>query len=165
MLRWGAPESFDEYVRNRHSELLRFAHVLSGDPHLAADLVQDALERTGLRWGRLRNQDDPEAYVRRVIVNGFVSNWRRLRREYVVSDLPEHPGPATEPPDDEVERLLAMLPRQQRVVLVLRFYGDMTEAAIAELLGCSVGTVKSNSSRAIAKLRTALTPSTVEGSR
>jgi RNA polymerase sigma-70 factor (sigma-E family) len=165
MVGWEAPVSFDEFVRSRHAELLRFAHVLSGDPHLAADLVQDALERTGLRWRRLRNQDDPEGYVRRVIVNQFVTRWRRQRRERLVPEVPDRTGPPIQLPDDEIERALAMLPRQQRAVLVLRFYDDLTEAAIAELLGCSLGTVKSNSARALAKLRAALAPSPVEGRR
>src|SRR5262245_34711256 len=161
---WEAPPSFVEYVRSRHTELLRYAHVLSGDPHLAADLVQDALERAGLHWRRIRRQDDPEGYLRRIIVNRYVSRWRALRRERLVADLPEVVAPAgTEP--DSLWTLLATLPRQQRAVLVLRFYEDLSEAQIAEVLGCSVGTVKSNGFRALAKLRTALalTESTVDG--
>ena len=94
MARWDAPPAFDEYVRSRHTDLLRYAHVLSGDPHLAADLVQDALERAGLHWRRIRRQDDPEGYLRRIIVNRYVSRWRALRRERLVADLPEVVAPA-----------------------------------------------------------------------
>jgi RNA polymerase sigma-70 factor (sigma-E family) len=166
MASWDAPASFDEYVRARHWALLRFAHVLCGDPHLAADLVQDALERTGLRWRRLRDQEDPEGYVRRVIVNQYLNRRRRPRRERLVAEVPDRTAPQPSVgSDDRVWRLLATLPRQQRAVLVLRFYEDLTETAIAELLGCSLGTVKSNSSRALAKLRVALGAETVEGLR
>jgi RNA polymerase sigma-70 factor (sigma-E family) len=166
MASWDAPASFDDYVRARHQALLRFAHMLCGDAHLAADLVQDALERTGLRWRRLRDQEDPEGYVRRIIVNRYLNRWRRLRRERLVAEVPDRPDPLPSGrSDDAVWQLLATLPRQQRAVLVLRFYEDMTEAAIAELLGCSLGTVKSNSSRALAKLRVALAAATVEGLR
>jgi RNA polymerase sigma-70 factor (sigma-E family) len=148
----------------RHPDLLRFAHVLSGDAHLAADLVQDALERAGLHWRRIRRQDDPEGYLRRIIVNRYVSRWRSLRRERLVGEIPEVVAPSGAEPD-AMWALLATLPRQQRAVLVLRFYEDLSEAQVAEVLGCSVGTVKSNGSRALAKLRTALAPkeSTMDG--
>lgn len=66
MSRWAAPETFAEFVRGRHGDLLRFAHVLCGDRYLAEDLVQDALERVGMAWARIERQDNPEAYVRRV---------------------------------------------------------------------------------------------------
>jgi RNA polymerase sigma-70 factor (sigma-E family) len=157
MASWDAPASFDDFVRARHFSLLRFAHVLCGDEHLSADLVQDALERTGLRWRRLRDPDDPEGYVRRTIVTQYLNRRRRGRREQSVAEVPDRAAMGDAGGTDGVIRqLLASLPRQQRAVLVLRFYEDLTEAAIAELLGCSLGTVKSNSSRALAKLRAAL---------
>jgi RNA polymerase sigma-70 factor (sigma-E family) len=163
MAGWGAPASFDDFVRQRHVALLRFAHVLCGDAHLADDLVQDALERTGLAWRRVNAKDDPEGYVRRAILNGYLNRRRRLRRERLVDQLPERAAPAPEPRDDALWRLLGTLPRQQRAVVVLRFFLDLTEAQVAEQLGCSIGTVKSNGSRAMAKLRAALTsPSTVD---
>jgi RNA polymerase sigma-70 factor (sigma-E family) len=164
MASWDAPPSFEEYVRDRHAELLRFAHALSGDPHLAADLVQDALERAGVRWRRIRRQDDPEGYLRRIIVNRHLNSWRSRWRERLVADVPDRGYAQAEPPDDRLWSILATLPRQQRAVLVLRFYADLSEGQIAAMLGCSLGTVKSTSSRAMAKLRTALAAeSAVEG--
>jgi RNA polymerase sigma-70 factor (sigma-E family) len=156
MGQWAAPEDFVEFVRGRHVELLRFAHVLCGDRYLAEDLVQDALERSGMAWHRIEKQDNPEGYVRKTIVNRYLSRIRALRRESLVSSPPEDPQHDREPDDGQMRRLLAALPRQQRAVLVLRYYLDYSEAQIAETLGCSVGTVKSNSSRAVAKLRAAL---------
>jgi len=165
MTGWDAPASFDEFVRTRHRELLRFAYVLCGDPDLAGDLVQDALERTGLAWRRLRNPDDPEGYVRRTVVNAYLNRWRARRRERLMADVPDRPGPPPADRDDHLWQLLSALPRRQRAVVVLRYYADLTEPAVAELLGCSVGTVKSNHSRAVAKLRVALAPSTSDGVR
>lgn len=156
--RWEAPAEFDEFVCSRHTALLRFAHLLTGDPHGAEDLVQEALEKAGVRWRRIMRQDDPEGYVRRTIVTGHLNHGRRTRRERLVADGPEIGRLDDEPRDEALWRLLATLPRQQRVVLVLRFYEDLTEAEVARVLGCSLGTVKSNSSRALAKLRAALGP-------
>lgn len=156
----GAADAFDAFARARMRELLRFAHVLTGDPHRAADLVQDALERTLVSWDRVVRKDDPVAYVRRAIVNRHVSLWRRHRRERLVADLPE---PAYERPtpdtgfDTDLWAALATLPPRQRAVLVLRFYEDLSEAATAAVLGCSAGTVKSQTSRALAKLRASAT--------
>ena len=80
---------FDEFARARMPELLRFGHALTGNPHAAADLVQDALERTMLAWPRVEKQGDPEGYVRRIMVNRNISIWRRRRRETLVLDVPE----------------------------------------------------------------------------
>jgi RNA polymerase sigma-70 factor (sigma-E family) len=157
---WDAPPSFVEYVRTRHAELLRFAHVLCGDPHLAADLVQDALERVGISWHRIQRQDDPEGYLRRTIVHRYVSRWRALRRERLVAELPERQHVDVEPADGELWTLLTTLPPRQRAVVVLRFYQDLSAAQIAEVMGCTVGTVKSNGSRALAKLRAGLSSRT-----
>ena len=156
MIQWDAPESFASFVRNRHVELLRFATVLTGSRTLSEDLVQDALERTGTSWRRLRQNEDPEGYVRRIIVNRYLNRLRALRREILVRDIPDEPRETTDPRGGEMWDLLATLPRKQRAVLVLRFYLDHTETQIADMLGCSIGTVKSNSSRAMAKLRDAL---------
>ena len=157
-------DSFDDFARARMHELLRFAHVLTGDPHRAADLVQDALERTLLSWDRVIRKDDPEAYVRRAIVNRHVSVWRRLRREALVPDAPERPYDGERAFDTELWAALATLPPRQRAVLVLRYYEDLTEADTAAALGCSVGTVKSQTWRALARLRARATTDT-EGVR
>jgi RNA polymerase sigma-70 factor (sigma-E family) len=157
-MRWQAPEQFADFVRSRHPELLRFAYLLSGDRHLAEDLVQDALERAGMAWRRIAKQDDPEGYVRRIITNRFLNRLRTLRRERLVGDPPERTHVDREPRDDSIFRMLSDLPRQQRAVLVLRYYLDYSEAQIAETLGCSIGNVKSTASRAIARLRAQIQP-------
>jgi len=157
--RWAATGDFDAFVRARYSALLRFAHALTGDAELSADLVQDALVRTGLAWSRVRRRDDPEGYVHRIIATRYVSAWRRLRRERLVAAVPEagYDTPPASGPDETLWRLLATLPPRQRAVIVLRFYEDLTEVEVARVLDCSVGTVKSNGSRALARLRQALT--------
>ncbi|MEU8005477.1 SigE family RNA polymerase sigma factor [Catellatospora sp. NPDC049111] len=156
-MRWAAPEQFAEFVRNRHAALLRYAYLLCGDPHLAQDLVQDGLERTGMAWRRIERQGDPEGYVRRIITNRYLNRVRSLRREQLVSDAPDTSVTDAEPSDGSLMRLLSCLPRQQRAVMVMRYYLDYSEAQIAETLGCSAGTVKSTASRAIARLRRDLT--------
>ncbi|MDQ1641887.1 MAG: hypothetical protein QOJ90_1238 [Actinomycetota bacterium] len=150
--------TFDDFARSRMPALLRFAHALSGDPHTAADLVQDALERTVLAWPRVIRQDDPEGYVRRAIVNRHISRWRKLRRERLSDSVPESAYVPTAPHDDELWASLALLAPRQRAVLVLRFYEDLSEAQTAEVLGCAVGTVKSQTSKALARLRRQLVP-------
>jgi RNA polymerase sigma-70 factor (sigma-E family) len=149
--------TFDAFVRSRHGALLRYGYLLTGDPHSGADLVQDALERTGLAWPRVLRQDDPEAYVRRVMVNRHVSIWRRLRRERLVADPPESAAAnRAAHADDAMWSALSALPRRQRAVLVLRYYEDLSEAEIARVLGCAPGTVKSQAAKGIASLRVAL---------
>ena len=151
--------AFDAFVHARLPALLRFAYALTGDPHTAADLVQDALERTGMRWNKVERQGDPEGYVRRAILNGRVSRWRKHRRETLVDCVPERTTSYEVPSrDEQLWQLLATLPPRQRAVLVLRYYEDLSEVQIAATLGCSPGTVKSQSSKALAKLRVALTP-------
>src|SRR5207237_9556640 len=122
-------------------------------PDAAADLVQDALERTGLAWPRVVRKDDPEGYVRRAMVNRHTSNWRRRHREHLVAEPPDVPYEPMTAYDAAIWAELGTLPRRQRAVLVLRFYEDLTERQTAALLGCSLGTVKSQSSKALATLR------------
>ncbi len=153
-----AAACFDAFVRARLPELLRFGRVLTGNDEAAADLVQDALERTLLAWSRLQQRDDPVAYVRRVMVNRNISVWRRLRRETVTDTVPDG-GYTDSHRDHEVWRALQSLPTRQRAVLALRYYEDLSEAEIARVLGCSPGTVKSQASKGMAKLR-ALLPAT-----
>lgn len=150
-------EAFDAFVRTRMPELLRFGHMLTGNPDAAADLVQDALERTLDAWPRIRNHDDPEGYVRRIMVNRNISIWRRRRREYLVDGVPDRAHHEDPPiPDQELRDALAALPPRQRTVLVLRYAEDLSERQVAEMLGCSVGTVKSQTFKALAKLRARL---------
>lgn len=155
-------DGFDGFVVARGQALLRFAHVLCGNGHLAEDLVQEVLARAHRRWERIERMEAPEAYVRRAIVREFLS-WRRRRAstEAVVAEVPDRPsGPDTAQElaaRDEMWTLLAGLPRVQRAVLVLRFYEDLSEADTALVLGCSVGTVKSQTARGLDRLRVAMT--------
>jgi RNA polymerase sigma-70 factor (sigma-E family) len=156
-----AATAFDEFVHGRGWALLRFAYVLSGDAHLAEDLVQEVLSRMHRRWERVTAMDHAEAYVRAAIVRQFLS-WRRRRaaRETVLAEVPEPAGlpePQLRVGDrDQMWRLLAGLPRAQRAVLVLRFYCDLPDDEIAALLGCGASTVRSQAARALARMRTML---------
>lgn len=152
------PECFDDYVLHRGPALLRFAFVLSGDAHLAEDLVQEVLARMHRRWDRVTAMQSAEAYVRTAIVRQFLS-WRRRRSatEAVMAEVPEPVDP-NEPEQrvlarDQMWSLLSILPRAQRAVLVLRFYCDLPDDEIATLLDCGVSTVRSQASRALARLR------------
>jgi len=151
-------EAFDAFVRARLPELLRFGRALTGNEHAAADLVQDALERTLMHWHRVENRDDPEGYVRRVMVNRNISTWRKLRRERLSDEIPDDGhDPMPDDPDRATWRAVQQLPPRMRAVVALRYYEDLTEAQVAQVLGCSVGTVKSQTSKAMSKLRTAMT--------
>lgn len=146
---------FADYVRVSLPALLRFGHALTGNPHDAADLVQDALEKVGVRWSSLGRKDiHPDAYVRRCMVNARTSRWRRHRKETLVAQTPDSVvGPADRRQDEPLWQALLQLPAQQRAVIVLRFYEDQSEAQIAAILGISPGAVKSHASRAMARLR------------
>jgi RNA polymerase sigma-70 factor (sigma-E family) len=145
---------FDRFVVMRSQALLRTAYLLVQDESLAEDLLQTALTKSWFAWSRI---DDPEAYVRRVLVTTSASWWRRRwTRETPTADLPEPASSVTvEGPVDGHDLWLAIgqLPRRQRAVVVLRYLEDRTEAETARLLGCSVGTVKSQCAKALAKLR------------
>ena len=150
------PEGFDDFVVTRSPRLLRTAFLLTRDWALAEDLLQTALARAWEAWRRI--EGDPEPYVRRIIVNAYASSWRRRwRGELPTAELPESADaadPHTGLDDrDRLWRALGRLPRRQRAVLVLRYFEDLSEVEIAETLSCSVGTVKSQASRALAKLR------------
>jgi RNA polymerase sigma-70 factor (sigma-E family) len=151
---------FAEFVRMSMPGLLRYGHALTGNPHDAADLVQSVLEKVGSRWMSVqRKGDDPLAYVRRAMANTHISIWRRRRRENLVADLPDSGALAPELSRLENEPLwqaLRELPPRQRAVIVLRYYESLSEAEIANALGISCGTVKSQSSKAMASLRTRL---------
>jgi RNA polymerase sigma-70 factor (sigma-E family) len=150
--------------------LLRVARLLTGDPGRAEDLVQDAYARAFLRWDKIR-ADDPWAYVRRCVVNGYTDWWRRRPwREQPYADLSPLPGRVTPDPAsraadrDALTLALAQLTRRERAVVVLRFYADLSEAQIGVALGMPPGTVKSTSLRAMRKLRTSahLQPESLE---
>lgn len=150
------PEGFDDFVATRSPRLLRTAFLFTRDWALAEDLLQTALARAWEAWRRI--DGDPEPYVRRIIVNAYASSWRRRwRGELPRADLPEAADggdPHAEIDNrDRLWRALGRLPRKQRAVLVLRYFEDLSEAEIADVLSCSVGTVKSQASRALAKLR------------
>jgi RNA polymerase sigma-70 factor (sigma-E family) len=149
-------DQFAEFVAGALPRLLRFGYVLTGDAASAEDLVQTALGRSLRAW-RLRRIDDPQAFVKRVMVNSYATWYRsRLRREVVIPeplDSPAQENHAEEINDrDVVWRALSKLPPRQRAVMVLRYYEDLSEHDIAQVMGISIGTVKSQSARALRRL-------------
>jgi RNA polymerase sigma-70 factor (sigma-E family) len=166
-----AEPTFDDYVASRGAALLRLAFMLSGDRHLAEDLTQDVLIKVYDRWSRVGRMEQPDAYVRRMLVNSHVS-WRRRKSSTEVpveNDSEDAAGAAAvaDAAEDMAEReqawqLLATLPRRQQAVLVLRIYEDLSDPEIAAALGCTQSTVRSQAARALATLRGALqTPNPV----
>jgi len=154
-----ADDGFRDFVVEQRRSLLRTAYLLAGDHGHAEDLVQVALVKTHRHWARVNGRGDPTAYVRRVIVTTHTS-WRRrmASTEQVMETLPEPGGHVAPERDDELLRALRTLPPRMRTVVVLRFYEDLSEAQTAELMGCSVGTVKTQASRAMSRLRGLLGP-------
>lgn len=153
--------SFDEWVSARVPALIRFAYLVTGSQHAAEDAVQTALTSAYERWPRIQRADDPDAYVRRMVVNAHVSWWRRFgRRESAVPEvrsLSVAPDPATRvAADDAVWRACAGLGRTQRAAIVLRFFEDLEYAEIARILGCAEATARSHVHRALAVMRTEL---------
>jgi len=150
---------FCEYVAARQHALVRTAYLLTSDLHSAEDLVQIALAKAYLSWGKLRDPRAVDAYVRRIMINEHTSWWRRAwrHRERSTDVLPEKPGNELDPAQfserDQMWELVQTLPPRQRATVVLRFYEDMSEADIAQVLTCSIGTVKSQTSRALTTLR------------
>jgi RNA polymerase sigma-70 factor (sigma-E family) len=151
-----ADEDFEGFVAARLPVLTRFAYLVCGDVTAAQDLVQTALTKTYVRW-RLIDRSKAEAYVRTAIVNEQRQAWRRRwRGERPTAELPDVPGPDDLSRVDDLDllrRALMVLPLRQRATVVLRYFDDMSEAATAEILGCSVGTVKSQTARALQALR------------
>ena len=155
-----ARQDFADFVAGRSAELFRLAYVLTADRYAAEDLLQSALTKAAARWGRI--DSTPEGYVRQIMYREQVSWWRRRARRPVtiVASVPEPP-----PLDDPmimVEARLALrdallaLPPGKRAMLVLRYLEDLPEAQVADILGCSVGTVRSQTHKAIAQLRSVL---------
>jgi RNA polymerase sigma-70 factor (sigma-E family) len=163
----GAPDvigvddsSFDDFVAGSSARLFTTARLLTGGHRAEAeDLLQGAYERAYRRWGRISRRADPERYVRQILVNASIDRWRRLRRhpEIPLAASGADPGAADTAAAvadrDLLLRGLAALPPRQRAVLVLRYFEDLSEAQTALMLGCSVGTVKSQAARGLARLR------------
>jgi RNA polymerase sigma-70 factor (sigma-E family) len=156
--------TFEQFAMARLPSLLRYAVVLIGDRELAQDVVQEVLARAHVRWRRISETDAPEAYVRRMVLNQYLS-WRRswqVRNVHAVGerlvDLDDARGGVRDHAQgvvdaDELWNRLATLGRKQRAVLVLRYYEQMEDEAIADLLGCSPATVRSQASKALKNLR------------
>jgi RNA polymerase sigma-70 factor (sigma-E family) len=156
-------DTFDQFAADRIDRLLRFATALTCDPHLAQDVVQEVLMRVQRRWARIGPMEARDQYVRRMIINEYLS-WRRRKAARTVAathgTLDALGTPTADPATGYAERdamrsQIARLPRKQRAALLLRYYEDRSDAEIAEVLGCAVGTVRSHISRAISTLRTA----------
>jgi len=149
-----------DYVRGQWPALVRYATALCGNSNEGEELVQSALVRVTLRWALVRDKDNPDAYVRRAILHGYLNVRRRIRlRETAMAELPELSGvddTAGVADGVAVRRALQTLPARQRAVLVLRYLEDQSEQQTADLLGCSVGTVKSQTSKGLGKLRAVL---------
>ncbi|MFI5691195.1 SigE family RNA polymerase sigma factor [Kribbella sp. NPDC051586] len=165
-------EDFDDFVRGSATRLLRTAVLLTGDRGVGEDLVQETYERIYVHWPRIRT-GAPEAYARKTLTNLAANRWRKRQRrptEVTLIDGHDHDRPTPDGSEAYAVRreLLAALQElapRQRAVIVLRYYDDLTEAQTAEVLGCSVGTVKSQTSRALDRLRLITEPAILEGLR
>jgi RNA polymerase sigma-70 factor (sigma-E family) len=151
---------FAEYAQARQGHLLRTAYLLCGDPHQAQDLAQEALTNLCRFWSRASRADSVDAYARRVLVNAYLANERKLKRErdtHIALAL-DAPPPRTDDSELRLELVagLAQLGKRGRAVLVLRFWEDLSVEATAAVLSCSVGTVKSQTSRSLVRLREVL---------
>jgi RNA polymerase sigma-70 factor (sigma-E family) len=155
------PGGFGEFVAEALPGLLRFGHVLTGDPQEAEDLVQEALARSLRRWRWVRGED-AVPYVRRTMINTHISRWRSWQSRVRLGGLPDgcadDPGLRRSDDWDLVRRALARLPVRQRTVLVLRYYEDLPDATIADMMGCAPVTVRSQAARGLAALRSLLGP-------
>jgi len=154
-------EQFVEFAQACSPRLLHAAYLLTGDRHLAEDAAQTALVRTYAAWSRVR-REDAFAYARRVLVNHVTDRWRRRLREYATGALPDRPTQADVAEEVALRQwligALAALTVRERAVIVMRYFFDLPEADVAAELHISVGTVKSTSSRGLAKLRISADP-------
>lgn len=154
--------TFDDFAVARLPAVLRFATALSGDPDLAKDLVQEVLIRVSGRWQEIGQLDWPEAYVRRMVVNEYLS-WRRRSWRLIPSGMSGHLSgpPSPDPADGYIDRQallaeLAKLSRRQRTALVLRYYEGFSDAEIGDVMGCTQSTVRGHVFKALAALRVEL---------
>jgi RNA polymerase sigma-70 factor (sigma-E family) len=159
---------FDEFVATHVDDLLRTAYLIVWEEAEAEDLVQECLLKVARRWPRIRRMEQPRAYARRILVNLAVDGSRGRARRRSELDAGASTSPSAIDPllavDTRAEllQMLGQLPARQRAVLVLRYFNDLTETQVAEVLGCSPGTVKSSASRGLARLREALQPVSVQ---
>ena len=148
-------QAYCDFVMARRPSLVREAYLLVGDAHLAEDLVQTALAKAYVAWHRVAASRAPDAYVRRILVNTNISRHRRRRITEILTGAP--PDEGREQPqrseDSVVVQALMSLPLRQRTAVVLRFWDDLPESAVAQLMGCSVGSVRTHTARAMARLR------------
>jgi RNA polymerase sigma-70 factor (sigma-E family) len=155
----GSDDGFDRFMAARWPRVLRSAYLLTGGQHDAEDLAQTAFVRVCAAWGRVRRADNPDAYLQRVLMNCHRERFRKRRvPEHPVAAVPEGLRLVRDHADVYGERSALMaalgdLGPRQRAVIVLRYYEDLTEAQTAEVLGCAVGTVKSQTAKALARLR------------
>ena len=153
----GARAEFSDFAHSRWPRLYRLGYGLTGDRGLAEDLAQTALANAYAAWPRVRRADDPDAYLRRILLNSYHSGFRKRRVAEQLSDAPPD-SLIADPAGDHGDRAavlaaVAELPPKQRKVVLLRFWLDLTEVQVAAALGCSVGNVKSQTARALAKLK------------
>lgn len=150
----GTDPDFDEFVASALPPILRFARVLTGNEHDAWDLTQDAFARVGARWTHVESTGNPVGYVRTALVRLNLNRLRRLRREVLTRSPPE-PAARAEEYDEvlDLDAALSSLPPRQRTTLVLRFYEDLSVGQTAQVMRCSEGTVKTQTSRGLAALR------------
>ena len=175
MTRDRAREEFEQFVSGSVDDLLRTAYLVAWDVSAAEDLVQECLFRVAQRWPRVRSMDFPKAYARRILINLALDGSKRRQRHQ--AELGREDRMAADRHDQATARSLGMvetnaelndalgqLAPRQRAVLVLRYFEDLTEAQVAEAMGCSVGTVKSTASRALLRLRLFLSPGRLDDS-
>lgn len=160
-------ETYCEFVAARRRSLLQTAFLLTGDWHLAEDLVQTALAKLYVAWTRVHRRDDVAAYARRTLVNAYLDERRRpWRREEAMDVVPDRPSVQTDDADPAMRKhiivALGHVPARQRAALVLRYWEDLSVEQAADVLNCSTGTVKSQTARGLDRLREALGPALLE---
>jgi RNA polymerase sigma-70 factor (sigma-E family) len=159
---------FDQFVADHVDDLLRTAYLIVWEQSDAEDLVQECLLKVARRWHRVRRMEQPRAYARRILVNLALDGARGRARRRSELDQERAAVPLAVDPLSaldtraELVQALGQLPARQRAVLVLRYFNDLTEAQVADVLGCSPGTVKSSASRGLARLRETLQPVALE---